>query len=213
MTSFITHMCIGIILSEILLRFMDDDTENRKDKRFKFWFFGALGGAAPDLDVIPTLFTNLPSYTFHHYFTHTFFAVGIVFLLVVVTKFNPFMLAFFLGYFFGHFWIDWLDNSISPLGPFDFLFTGELIEWGMLARWGPMPITPTGSGWLSEYWLYPQYANHDLWTIFLNNGWGIPFQFGSTTEFYTYYDMVFTAIGIPLILGTFIVPIKRRFSR
>ncbi len=213
MTSFITHMGIGIILAEIVLRFMDDDPENRKEKRYKFWFFGLLGGLAPDLDVIPTLFmSDVSSYAIHHYFTHTFLAVGILFIILALTKFNPFMLVFFIG-FVAHLGTDFIDNSISPLGPFDILFLGRPWEWGLLAGWGPMPCTPDGCGWLSNYWLYPEYATHDLWTIFLNNGWGIPITFGSTEEFLSYYDIALMCVSIPLILATIIIPIKRKISK
>ena len=212
MTSFFTHMGIGIIIAELLLRFMDDDPELRKEKRFKFWFIGLIGGLAPDLDVIPTLFLNVHSYTYHHYFTHTFLALFLLFLLVVITKVNPFMLVFFLAYM-AHFWTDFIDNSVSPLGPFDILILGQPWEWGLLSGWGPMPCVNGVCGWASDYWLYPQYATHDLWTIFMNNGWGIPVTFGSTEEFLTYYDIAISIVSIPLILATFLIPIKRKISR
>ena len=64
-----THIGIGIILAEIILRLVDDDPEFRKSNRLAFWWLGALGGLAPDLDVIPALILGLQSYTFHHYFT------------------------------------------------------------------------------------------------------------------------------------------------
>ena len=205
-------MGIGIIVAEIVLRLVDDDPEFRKDKRYKFWFVGLLGGLLPDLDIIPALIFDTHSYTFHHYFTHTFLAVGIVFLVLAITKFNPYILAFFLAYVF-HLGTDFIDNSISPMGPFDLIFLGESWEWGLLAGWGPMPCINGVCGWPSEYWLYPEYATHDLWTIFLNNDWGVPIQFGTTEEFLTYYDLAFIAVSIPLILATLIMPIKRKLSK
>ncbi len=203
MTSFITHMGIGIILAEIVLRLIDDDPEFRKDKRALFWFAGLIGGLAPDLDVIPALITGEHYYTYHHIYTHTFLALGILFILVILTKFNPYMLIFFLA-FLAHLGTDFMDNSISPLGPFDIS-----IEWGLLCGWQEIPCVDGVCGWASEFWLLPGYETHDLWSVFMNNGWGIPIGF----EFLSYYDLALMAISTPLILATLIMLIKKPFSK
>lgn len=212
MTSFITHMGIGIIFAEILLRVIDDDSEFRKDNRPLLWFLGALGGLSPDLDAIPTFFTGEHIYTYHHYFTHTFLAVGVLLVLIIVLKFNPLMIAYALG-FVGHLATDFVDNSISPLGPFDMILLGKYIEWGMLCGWQEMPCMSGACGWASEFWLDPTYKYHDLWSIFLHNGWGIQYQLGSTTEFMSYYDLTIFIISIPLILATLLMVIKKGIKR
>ncbi|MHA1148272.1 MAG: metal-dependent hydrolase [Promethearchaeota archaeon] len=212
MTSVITHMGIGIIIAELFMRFIDDDLEFRKQKRIFFWLFGLIGGLAPDLDVIPAIITGEHFYTFHHYYTHTFFAVFLIFSLIILFRFNPYLSAFFLGFVL-HLTLDFIDNSISPLGPFDMIFLGTHIEWGMLCGWQEMPCIDGVCGWASEFWLYPEYANHDLWTVFLNNGWGFSYQLGNTTEFYTYYDIVLTIISIPLILATLYLVIKKMVKK
>jgi hypothetical protein len=203
-----SHVGIGIILAEILLRVIDTDPEYRKEKRVGFWWMGALGALIIDLDAVPAWFLGLHSYTFHHYFTHTFLAIGILFLLVVLTKFNPFMLAFFIGWV-SHMGLDFMDNSISPLGPFDIILTGQPWEWGLLSGWGPMPCVDGVCGWASEYWLhldrFPQYINHDLWTMALYNNWGVI----NPIEFMSYYDFTMFLISIPLILGLFYLTVKK----
>ncbi|MHA1291349.1 MAG: metal-dependent hydrolase [Promethearchaeota archaeon] len=204
MPSFITHIGIGIIFAEIILRLIDDDPEFRKEKRYLFWWAGALGGLAPDLDVIPALILGIHSYTFHHYYTHTFFVLTLVFIVVILTKINPYSLVFFIG-FFAHLTTDFIDNSICPLGPFDLIFLGKPIEWGLLCGWQEMPCANGICGWASQFWLEPEYANHDLWTIFMNNGWGIPIGY----EFLTYYDLAIISISIPLIIYMFYLTAKR----
>ncbi|MHA1147084.1 MAG: metal-dependent hydrolase [Promethearchaeota archaeon] len=205
MTSFITHIGIGIIFAEIIMRLIDNNPEFKKSKRNLFWWVGGLGGVAPDLDVVPALILGVHSYTFHHYYTHTFLAVGILlFILVVITKSNPLMLVFFIGYIF-HLSVDFIDNSISPLGPFDILFLGKYIEWGLLTGgFQEMPCINGICGWESQFWLEKEYADHDLWSFFLHNGWGIPIGF----EFLTYYDLVLMAVSIPLILYLFYSSIR-----
>jgi len=205
MVSFIAHIGIGIIIAEIILRFIDDDPEFRKDKRPLFWWAGALGGLAPDLDVIPSLITGEHPYTYHHIYTHTFLVVGLVLLIVVITKFNPYMLAFFFAFVL-HLTADFIDNSISPLGPFDIIFLGKYIEWGLLTGgFQEMPCIEGVCGWASEFWLESGYADHDLWSIFMNNGWGIPIGF----EFLSYYDLAIMSISIPLMLHMFYITVKR----
>jgi len=205
-------MGIGIILAELFMRFIDDDLDFRKEKRPLFWFIGMLGGLSPDLDVIPSLFTGEHAYTYHHYFTHTFLAMGILLVLVVVFRFNPLMIAYFLAYF-GHLATDFIDNAISPLGPFDLLLFGKYIEWGLLCGWQEMPCVDGVCGWASEFWLDPQYKNHDLWSIFLNNGWGIEYQLGSVSEFLTYYDLTIMVISIPLIIATVAMGVVKLIKR
>ncbi|MGQ4873079.1 MAG: metal-dependent hydrolase [Promethearchaeia archaeon] len=206
MPSFISHIGIGIIFAELILRWIDDDPEFRKEKRYLFWWAGGLGGLAPDLDVIPALILGVHSYTFHHYYTHTFFALGILAVIVVFSKFNPYGIAFFVGYSL-HMTLDFIDNSISPLGPFDIIFMGKYIEWGLLTGgFQEMPCVNGVCGWQSEFWLKPEYANHDLWSIFLHNGWGIPIGF----EFLTYYDLAIMFVSIPLILYLFYMTIKNK---
>lgn len=208
MVSFIMHMGIGIMFAELIMRLIDDDPEFRKDIRLKFWWLGLLGGLSPDLDVIPSLFTGEHAYTYHHYFTHTFLAVGILVILLVIMKFNPLMLVYFAGYFM-HLTADFIDNSISPLGPFDIIFLGKYIEWGLLCGWQEMPCIKGVCGWASEFWLYPKYKNHDLWTIFMNNGWGVPIGF----EFLSYYDIAFIIVSIPLILWVLIMSMKKLINK
>ncbi len=200
MVSFITHIGIGIILAEILLRKIDDDPEFRKDNRVKYWWAGALGGLLPDLDVIPSLITGAHPYAYHHIYTHTFLAIGILFLILLLTKFNPFALAFVFGYY-AHLGTDFIDNSISPLGPFD-----TSTQWGLIAGWSQIP----GGGWQSEFWLQSGYKfDNDLWSIFMKNGWGIRVGI----EFLSYYDLAIMAISIPLMLAMFYSTFKRAFSK
>jgi len=204
-----THIGIGIIIAEIIMRLIDDDSEFRRSNRFKFWWAGALGGLAPDLDVIPALILGVHNYTFHHYYTHTFLAVGIIFAILAIKKFNPYLLAFFLGFVL-HLTFDFLDNSISPLGPFDIIFQGQYIEWGLLTGgFQPMPCINGVCGWASEFWFHLEYANHDLWTIFLNNGWGIENSF----EFMSAYDVAFSVVCMPLILILLLGSFKKLISR
>lgn len=195
-------------MAKLFMRFIDDDLEFRKQKRVWFWFFGLLGGLAPDLDVIPALFTGEHVYAYHHYYTHTFLAVFLILFLIILFRFNPYLSAFFLGYVL-HLIFDFMDNSISPLGPFDIIFLGQYVEWGLGCGWQAMPCIDGVCGWESEFWLHSEYADHDLWSIFLHKGWGISYQLGSATEFYTYYDIVLTIISIPFILGTLYLLIKR----
>lgn len=208
MVSSISHIGIGIIFADIILRLIDSDSEWRKEKRYLFWWAGALGGLAPDLDVIPALILGVHSYTFHHYYTHTFLALALVFLVVVLNKFNPYALVFFVG--FGmHLTADFIDNSISPLGPFDLIFLGQPYEWGLLTNGiQPMPCCGGVCGWHSEFWIgcNEQYADHDLWSIFMNNGWGIPIG----SEFLSYYDLSFMAITIPLMVYMFYLTATNR---
>lgn len=205
-------MGIGIILAELFMRFVDDDPDYRKEKRAIFWLIGLLGGLSPDLDVIPTLFTGEHAYAYHHYFTHTFLALGILLVLIFITKFNPLMIAYFLG-FFGHLATDFVDNSISPLGPFDMLIFGTYIEWGMLCGWQEMPCINGVCGWVSEFYLDPAYKYHDLWSIFLHNRWGMAYQLGSTPEFLTYYDLALMSISIPLIIATVVMIMAKIIKR
>ena len=201
-------MGIGLILAEILLRLIDDDPEWRKEKRLSFWWVGLIGGLSPDLDVIPAIFTGEHYYTYHHYYTHTFLAVGVLFVLVLALKFNPYMVAYFLA-FVAHLGTDFIDNSISPIGPFDIIFLDTKIEWGLLCGWQEMPCVDGVCGWASLFWQLPEYGGHDLWTIFMNNGWGIPIGY----EFLTYYDLILIGISTPLILATFILSIKKKVSK
>jgi hypothetical protein len=105
------------------------------------------------------------------------------------------MLPLFVA-FSMHLVVDYLDNSISPLGPFL-----PTIEVGLLCGWGVMP-----GSWASEFWLLPQYKDHYLWSIFLHNGWGIPFG----AEFISYYDLFFMGVFIALLVLLIRFGIKRK---
>jgi hypothetical protein len=150
----------------------------------------------PDLDVLPALFTGEHLYAYHHIYTHTFLALGIIALLLVVTKLNPYMLAFSLGFGF-HLFADFIDNSISPLGPFL-----PALQWGLIAGWSKIP----GGGWESEFWTKPGYNfDNDLWSIFMKNGWGFDVGF----EFITYYDLILIIISIPLFIALIYLTIEK----
>ncbi|MHA1268470.1 MAG: metal-dependent hydrolase [Candidatus Helarchaeota archaeon] len=192
MVSFISHMSIGIICAEIilLLKYSGPNSYLRVKNRLLFWSIGMLGGLMPDLDAIPAIIMGLHPYTFHHFYTHTFLALGImlgIFLLFRKTKWS---LPLFVG--FGmHLVVDFIDNSISPLGPFF-----PTIEWGFIPGWGELPF----GTWASEFWLLPGYENHDLWTIFMTNNWGFHIGF----EFISYYDIIFILIFFIFLI---IIPI------
>ena len=203
MTSFITHMSVGIIFAEIILRIRIKDVNERTDNRVRYWWIGLFGGLIPDLDFIPAIILGVHTYTFHHIVTHTFLALGIVALFtLVIFRNNPLSLPFLTGYSM-HMGVDFVDNSITPLGPFD-----SITEWGLLAGWRPLP----GGSWSNEYWLPPWgpllYGNHDLWSIFMNNGWGIPIGF----EFLSYYDLLFIGLFGFFIVYLLIQTIKPYFG-
>ena len=96
------HLIIGIIIAELLLRKIENDpetfVERRKEKRWWFWLAGGLGGISPDLDIIPALIMGDPIFTYHFIYTHTLIAIGILFVLVLITRFNPYMLTYFISY-------------------------------------------------------------------------------------------------------------------
>lgn len=173
-------MTIGILFAELILRVRTKDLNERAEKRVRYWFIGMIAGIIPDLDVIPALILNVHPYTLHHTYTHTFLAIGIIAILsFVVFRKNQLALPFFAG--FGmHLAVEYVDNSITPLGPFL-----PNIELGLLCGWDIMP-----GGWDSNFWLYTPYKNHYLWSIFLNNGWGLPFG----NEFLSYYDLVLAGL-------------------
>jgi hypothetical protein len=198
MVSVISHVGVGMIFAEIILRIMFKDADIRTEKRPALWWAGFFGGLIPDLDAIPGYILGVHPYTYHHWITHTFLAVGIVFAIAAITKFKPRAIALFLG--FGmHLVLDWVDNSISPLGPFL-----PTIEWGMLAGWGELP----GGNWSSEYWLEPGYTfDHDLWSIFMYNGWGFPYASG--TEFYSIYDIILSGIAFALFAYLLFITFKK----
>ncbi len=203
MTSFFTHMAVGILFAEAILRYRLNDVGERAENRLKYWWVGLFAGLLPDLDVIPGIILGLHPYTFHHIVTHTFFAIAVVALFAfIIFRENPLSLPFFAGYSMGVF-VDFLDNSISPLGPFD-----TITEWGLLAGWRPIP----GGSWASEFWLPPWgpllYGDHDLWSIFMNNGWGIPIG----VEFLSYYDLVGIAVFFILFGYLLIQTIKPYYS-
>ena len=96
------HLIIGILLAELILRKIENDPETnierRKEKRGWFWLAGGLGGLSPDLDIVPALITRQPIFTYHFIYTHTLIAMGILFALVLITRFNPYMLAYSVAY-------------------------------------------------------------------------------------------------------------------
>ncbi|MHA1255425.1 MAG: hypothetical protein ACTSPS_07485 [Promethearchaeota archaeon] len=53
---------------------------------------------SPDLDIIPALITGQPIFTYHFIYTHTLIAMGILFVLVLITQFNPYMLTYSVAY-------------------------------------------------------------------------------------------------------------------
>ncbi|NVM53189.1 MAG: metal-dependent hydrolase [Candidatus Helarchaeota archaeon] len=197
MVSFISHMAIGILFAEIILRLRTKDLNERSEKRVKYWTIGLIAGLIPDLDIIPGYILGVHPYTFHHIYTHTFLALGIVAIAcLVIFRKNELAFPFFTGYGM-HLVFDYFDNSISPLGP----FVPE-IELGLLCGWGTIP----GGSWASEYWLLPGYESHTLWAIFMNNGWGIPIGF----EFLSIYDLVFIVIFFILFIILIRLVFKRR---
>ncbi len=192
-------MAVGIALAELILRYRIKDPSERADNRVKYWWVGLFAGLVPDLDVIPALILGVHSYTFHHWITHTFLALGIVALFtLVIFRDKWYSLPIFAGYS-AHLLADFIDNSIAPWGPFD-----PITEWGLLT-YGPIP----GGSWASEYWLPPWgpifYHDHTLWSIFMYNGWGIPLGF----EFLSYYDLVGVGFFIIFAIYLFIITIKK----
>lgn len=202
MVSFLMHMAIGIVFAEIILRYRIKNMAERGQKRVKYWWTGFFGGLIPDLDIILAYILGVQTYTFHHIYTHTFLAIGIVALFsLLIFRNNPLSLPFFTGYSM-HLVVDFIDNSITPLGPFD-----TTTAWGLLSGWGPLP----GGNWASKYWEPPWgpfYKNHDLWTIFINNNWGIPFG----SEFLSYYDLVGIGLFVILFMYLLILTIKPHLS-
>jgi hypothetical protein len=191
MVSVITHFGLGIIVGEIILRISLKEKQLRVEKRPFFWLVGFIGGLFPDLDVIPAYITGQHPYAYHHMFTHTFLAIGILASVIFVTKFNSYAIIVFFAYFL-HLLVDFFDNSISPLGPFL-----PFVEWGLLCGWQEMPCVNGVCGWASEFWLHPGYETHDVWSIFMNKGWGFPVDF----EFISYYDLVLIISTTPLVIG------------
>ncbi|MHA1321767.1 MAG: metal-dependent hydrolase [Candidatus Helarchaeota archaeon] len=190
MVSVLAHMGIAVLCAELILRLRTKDSNIRASKRLKYWTIGLIAGLIPDLDVIPALILGVHSYTFHHIYTHTFLAVGILAIGYFFLRKNELMLPLVSGYYL-HLFVDFIDNSISPLGPFD-----PVTEWGLIAGWGPIP----GGGWQSEYWLHPELypgtENHTLWSIFMNNGWGVPIGI----EFLSIYDIVLIIVFFALVV-------------
>jgi membrane-bound metal-dependent hydrolase YbcI (DUF457 family) len=190
-------MAVGILFAELILRLRTKDLDERSEKRVKYWAAGLIAGLIPDLDIIPALITGEHPYTYHHIYTHTFLALGIVaiFCFVIFRK-NELALPFFMA-FFMHLFVDYMDNSISPLGPFL-----PTVELGLLCGWGIIPL----GGWASEFWLDPTYKYHDLWSIFLHNGWGIPVG----SEFLTYYDLALIGVFFALFIILIYLVVKKR---
>ncbi len=186
--SIMAHVAIGILFTEVILHVRIKNPSERSDKRIKYWIIGFLFGILPDLDVIPALILGFHPYTFHHIYTHTFLAIGILALITIIIRKKEFALPMFAAYG-SHILADFIDNSISPLGPFF-----PTIEWGLIPGWGEIPL----GGWTSDYWLLPEYNNHDLWTIFMSRGWGV--QLPVMNEFLSYYDLVLTGIFIGLFV-------------
>lgn len=200
MPSFFLHIGIGFIFAEIILRVFNKDIEDRKNSRPLYLWLGFFGGLGPDLDFIPSIIQGVHFYTYHHTYTHTFLALGIIFAIVLITKFNPLALVFLAGWGM-HMFADWFDNSITPFGPFL-----PTLEWGMLCGWGEIP----GGSWASEYWLEPGYAyDHDLWSIFMGNGWGIPFM----SEFLSYYDLAFIPFTLVFLIYLIYITISKARNR
>ncbi len=199
MVSVIAHMGIGILFAELFLRLRIKDKDERSVKRIRYWGIGLLAGLIPDLDIIPALIMGVHSYTYHHIFTHTFLAVGILAIVFLIFRKYEIAKPFVAGYYM-HLVADFIDNSIAPLGPFD-----SVTEFGLLPGWGPIP----GGSWASEYWLEAGYENHTLWAIFRHNGWGIPIGF----EFLSIYDIVLIVITIILCVYLFILIFRRRRAK
>jgi hypothetical protein len=84
-----------------------------------------LGGLIPDLDVIPAIMTGQPIYMYHHIYTHTLLALGIMIGITAILRFRPLPTAVLLG-FVAHLLMDFFDNSILPFSPFD-----QTTEWGI----------------------------------------------------------------------------------
>ncbi|MFX1297625.1 MAG: metal-dependent hydrolase [Promethearchaeota archaeon] len=204
MTSIFTHMAIGILIAELILRLRTKDPTERSEKRVKYWTIGWIAGLLPDLDIIPAVIQGVHSYIYHHFFTHTFLALGIVTVFCLgLFKKNELAFPFFAAFAL-HLFTDYIDNSISPLGPF-FPFN----ELGLLCGWGTMPCVDSVCGWASEYWLDPANKYHDLWTLFLQNGWGIPVW----SEFLTIYDLTIIGVFAVLFIIYIWLNIKKRFMR
>jgi len=191
-------MGIGILFSELILRLRVKDPSKRSEDRLIYWFVGMLGGLIPDLDVIPALLINVHSYTFHHFFTHTLLALGIAIAVWFILRKRKWSLPLLAG-FGAHLLVDWIDNSISPLGPFI-----PYIESGLFTPIGILP----GLSWTSEYWKNPIYMFHDLWTLMYNLGWGIPIGM----EFLSFYDLIIIAITFALF-GFFVYLLIKRIRR
>lgn len=198
MVSFPSQLTIGMLFSELILRIRYKDSAERADKRIQYWIVGLIFGAIPDLDVIPAVLIGVHPYTFHHTFTHTFIAVGIILIISLIFHKWEYSLPMFVGYS-THLLADFIDNSITPWGPFL-----PNIEWG-LWYYGPIP----GDSWASEYWLQPGYENHSLWTVFQSINWGIPVG----TEFLSYYDLALIVIGIVLIAILLVLIVKKLKNR
>lgn len=155
MTSVITHIGIGIIFAEIALRLSEKSEECIKNNRWLYWIFGALGGLTPDLDFVPALITGESFNTYHHTYTHTLLALGIVFGIIALTKFHPLALAYFLGFSL-HLLTDFIDNTITPFGPFlpDVYWGLRLSEMFEVNGWGVWIIPPDVFGLIPYFWSY-----------------------------------------------------------
>lgn len=118
MPSFIAHMLFGLLFAELYILCFHGDIE--RNKKITLRVLGSLGGLLPDLDVIPALILGLPMYSLHHYFTHTFLAILVVSVsMVIIRKKESFVLG--MGYLL-HLGLDLVDNSLPLLSPF-------ILEW------------------------------------------------------------------------------------
>jgi len=125
MSSVITHMGVGVVIAEILLRIWETDPDCVIKNRLWFWLFGAFGGLVPDLDVVPAIITGEMMWTYHHIYTHTLLAVGIMVVITAAMRFKPLPSTVLAG-FVAHLILDFFDNSILPFSPFD-----QVTEWGL----------------------------------------------------------------------------------
>jgi hypothetical protein len=199
LTSTFSHIAVGILFGELILRLRINKSDQTK-KRFLFWSFGALGGLIPDLDVIPAIIIGVHYYTFHHWITHTFLALGIFAAIWIGFRKKDWSLPLFVG-FSMHLLFDFLDNSIAPLGPFF-----PSIEWGLLCGWGEIP----GGSWASEFWLEPGYDySHDLWSVFMKYGWGVPIGF----EFLSYYDLALIGVFAVVFVIYIVLMVQKIINR
>lgn len=114
-----THMMFGFFLAYFLQKRYPNVSKR------KIYTLGYLSGLIPDLDAVPGLIEGVIKgdvstylYKYHHIYTHTLIAMGIVFLLgVILFHSNKPLFMTFVGGYGLHLICDFIDNGIPLFSP------------------------------------------------------------------------------------------------